>query len=134
MSKLSRCISIADLRKRAKKKLPATMFHYIDGGADDEWTLRNNTLAFNHDELLPNQLNNIARIDLKTRVLGCDLGLPFLLSPTGMSRLFHHDKELGVCRAAEKFGTLYSLSTLGTTSIEDIAHEVKPRRCSRFIS
>src|SRR5881398_2856417 len=114
---LASCHNISDLRRMAQRRLPAPLFHYIDGGADDEWTLRRNTEAFADYELIPQCLNNVAEIDLTTRVLGCDLALPFLLSPTGMSRLFHHDKELGVARAAAKFGTLYSLSTMATTSI-----------------
>lgn len=97
------------------------MFHYIDGGADDEWTLRNNTAAFDGYELLPNYLVDIAQIDLATTVLGRRLDVPFLIAPTGMSRLFHHEKELAVARAAAQFGTWYTLSTLGTTSLEDIA-------------
>ena len=121
MPALKNCHNIADLRRRAKSKLPAPMFHYIDGGADDEWTMRRNTSAFDDWEVLPNYLKNIETIDLKTEILGTTLELPFFLSPTGMSRLFHHHKELGACRAADKFGTLYSLSTLGTTSLEDIA-------------
>lgn len=121
MPALKNCNNINDLRKRAKQKLPAPIFHYIDGGSDDELTLRRNTDAFNDYELLPNYLNNIEHIDLKTRVLGTTLDLPFFLSPTGMSRLFHHEKEAAAARAADKFGTLYSLSTLSTTSLEDIA-------------
>lgn len=121
MPKLSQCHNIADLRKRAKRKLPAPMFHYIDGGADDEWSMRRNTEAFDDYELMPNYLRNVDNINLKTRVLGTELELPFFLSPTGMSRLFHHDKELGACRAADNFGTLYSLSTMATTSLEDVA-------------
>ena len=97
------------------------MFHYIDGGADDEWSLRNNTAAFERYELLPSQLRDVSRIDLSTRIMGCDVAMPVFLSPTGMSRLFHHEKEFGASRAAEKFGTFYALSTLGTTSLEDIA-------------
>jgi len=123
--KLSRCHNISDLRSAAKKRLPAPLFHYIDGGADDEWTLSNNTAAFERYELIPHLLRNIEKIDLKTRVLGTDLDLPFFLSPTGMSRLFHHDKELAVCRAADRAGTLYSLSTIGTTSIEDISENMQ---------
>lgn len=118
---LARCYNIADLRDLAKRKLPSPMFHYIDGGADDEWTLRRNTEAFDDYELLPRYLNDISNVDLSTRVLGCDLKLPFFLSPTGMSRLFHHEKEIAAVRAAEKHGTLYSLSTLATTSLEDVA-------------
>jgi len=121
MPPLSQCHNISDLRKRAKRKLPAPMFHYIDGGADDEWSMRRNTDAFDDYELLPNYLRNVDTIDLTTKVLGTELKLPFFLSPTGMSRLFHHEKELGACRAADAFGTLYSLSTMATTSLEDVA-------------
>ena len=96
----------------------------MDGGADDEVSLRRNTEAFDDYELLPNYLQNIDEVDIGTRVLSTDLKLPFFLSPTGMSRLFHHDRELGVARAAEEFGTLYSLSTVGTASIEEIAQTV----------
>ncbi len=122
--KLRHCRNIDDLRRRAEAKLPAPMFHYLDGGADDEVSLRRNTQAFDEYELLPNYLRNIDDIDLSARVLGADLKLPFFLSPTGMSRLIHHHRELGVARAAEKFGTLYSLSTVGTASIEEIAQTV----------
>lgn len=121
MSALKNCNSIADLRIRAKKILPRPMFDYIDGGSDDEWSLQRNTEAFNDYELLPNYLNNINNISLKTQVLGLDLDVPFFLAPTGMSRLFHHEKELGACRSAAKFGTVYSLSTLSTTSLEEVA-------------
>lgn len=119
--KLDRCINIADLRRLAKRKLPAPMFHYMDGGADDEWTLGRNSTAFDGYELLPSQLNDVENIDLSTKLLGTTLDLPLFLAPTGMSRLFHHEREPGVARAAAEFGTLYSLSTLGTTSLEDIA-------------
>lgn len=118
---LARCHNVGDLRRAAARRLPAPMFHYLDGGADDEWSMRRSTDAFADYELVPRALVDVSRIDLTTRVLGCNLALPFFLSPTGMSRLFHHDKELGAARAAEKFGTLYSLSTLATTSLEDVA-------------
>jgi L-lactate dehydrogenase (cytochrome) len=118
---LNDCHSIEDLRRRARRKLPLPMFHYIDGGADDEWTMRRNTSAFEKYMLLPRYLNDTSTVDLSTRVLGCDLKLPFFLAPTGMSRLFHHHKEPGAARAAARHGTLYSLSTLATASIEDVA-------------
>ena len=73
MPALHRCNNIADLRLRAKSKLPAPMFHYIDGGADDEWTMRRNTDAFDDLQLMPNYLRNIEHIDLKTNVLGTQL-------------------------------------------------------------
>ena len=121
MPSLTHCHNIADLRRRAKQKLPAPMFHYIDGGADDEWTLRRNTEAFDDYQFMPNYLKDVGTIDLKTKVLGTTLALPFFLAPTGMSRLFHHEKELGACRAADAFDTLYSLSTMATTSLEEVA-------------
>ncbi|SKB95263.1 alpha-hydroxy acid oxidase [Sphingopyxis flava] len=118
---LARSLNIDDLRRAAMRRLPAPMFHYIDGGSDDETTLRHNRAAFDDWRLLPECLVDVSRIDTGTALLGCRLALPFFLAPTGMSRLFHHDKELGVARAAEKAGTLYSLSTLGTTSLEEVA-------------
>jgi L-lactate dehydrogenase (cytochrome) len=118
---LDRCYNIADLRELARRRLPAPLFHYIDGGADDERSLARNTSAFNDYEFLPRVLQDVAQIDLSTSILGTRIDLPFFLAPTGMSRLFHQDKELGVARAAGAYRTLYSLSTLGTTSIEDVA-------------
>lgn len=118
---LNRCFNIGDLRRMARRRLPAPMFHYIDGGAGDEWTLRENTAAFDRYELRPRVLTDIEHIDLSIQVFGATINLPFFLAPTGMSRLFHHEKELGVARAAHRFGTLYSLSTMATTRLEDVA-------------
>lgn len=97
------------------------MFHYLDGGADDEWSLRRNTAAFDDYELMPHQLRDVSRIDLSTTLLGRRIDVPLILSPTGMSRLFHHEGEPAVARAAQELGTFYALSTVATTSIEDIA-------------
>jgi L-lactate dehydrogenase (cytochrome) len=119
--KLSQCNNIEDLRRMAERRLPAPMFHYIDGGADDEWTKRRNTQAFSDYELMPNYLVDIENVSTKTQILGAEIDLPFFLAPTGMSRLFHIDKEYAVAKAAAKFGTYYSLSTVATTSIEDVA-------------
>ena len=121
MPALNKCHNISDLRKRAKSKLPKPMFDYIDGGSDDEWSLHNNSSAFDNYELIPRYLRNVEHIDLSTEVAGCKLDLPFFLAPTGMSRLFHHDKEYATSKAASKFGTLYTLSTMATVSLEDVA-------------
>jgi L-lactate dehydrogenase (cytochrome) len=118
--KLERCQNMADLRERARRRLPAPIYHYMEGGADDEWSLERNTSAFDQYELLPSYLRNVETVDLSTRVLGSDLSLPFFTAPTGMSRLFHYEKEQAVARAVDKFGTLYSLSTMATASIEEI--------------
>jgi L-lactate dehydrogenase (cytochrome) len=119
--KLKDCNNVRDLRRLAKRKLPWPIFNYLDGGADDELTLARNTDAFNDYELLPTQLSDVSSIDMSTTVLGIDIDWPVFLSPTGASRLFHHESEAAVVRAAHGFGTIYSLSTLGTTTIEDIA-------------
>ncbi len=120
MLTLSRCNKIDDLRTLAKRRLPRSMFHYIDGGADDEVTLRRNTDAFDDYELQPRFLRPVNEIDTSVTVLGRNLDVPFLIAPTGMSRLFHHHKENAVARAAAQFGTFYTLSTLGTASLEEI--------------
>lgn len=119
--RLSRCHNIADLRRMAQSRLPAPMFHYIDGGSDDEWSLRRNTAAFDDYQLWPNYLNDISAIDLSTTLFGQKISWPVFLAPTGMSRLFHHEAEPAVARAAQKSGTFYTLSTMGTTRIEEIA-------------
>lgn len=119
--RLSRCNNIADLRRMAQSRLPAPMFHYIDGGSDDEWSLRRNTSAFDDYQLWPNYLNDISKIDLSTTLFGQKINWPVFMAPTGMSRLFHHEAEPAVARAAQKSGTFYTLSTMGTTRIEDIA-------------
>ncbi|MEM9881188.1 MAG: alpha-hydroxy acid oxidase [Pseudomonadota bacterium] len=113
--------NVMDFRAGAKSRLPAPMFHYIDGGADDEWSLRNNTSAFDKYELEPSQLRDVSQVDLTTRVLGVDLSMPLICAPTGMTRLFHHDKEFAVARAAARAGVMYSLSTMATTGMEELA-------------
>jgi L-lactate dehydrogenase (cytochrome) len=119
--KLSDCNNVTDLRALAKRNLPWPIFNYLDGGADDELTLGRNSAAFNDYELLPTQLSDVSSIDMRTTVLGQTIDWPVFLAPTGASRLFHHEAEPAVVRAAHKFGTIYSLSTLGTTTIEDVA-------------
>ena len=119
--RVSKCNNLMDFRCLARRRLPAPVFHYMDGGADDEITLRRNVAAFNDYELLPSQLTDVSRIDLRTTLFGKNVDWPVMISPTGASKLFHAEGEPAVARAAAKFGMVYSLSTLGTTSIEDIA-------------
>lgn len=117
----------------AQRALPAPMFHYIDGGSDDEWTLRENTNAFDRYVLMPEYLKDVSAIDTTTELLGAKLAAPVMLSPTGMNRLFHHGKELAVARMAAKHGLMYSLSTLGTTSLEDVAEAAGPQMYQIYI-
>lgn len=116
-------INIGDLRCAARKRLPRPVFDYLDGGAEDEVTLRRNIAAFGDYELLPDALVDVSDIDTRTRLFGRDIALPLLLGPTGLSRLFHSAGERAVVRAAAAAGIPYALSTLSTTSIEDVAQE-----------
>ena len=111
-----------DFRRIAKKKLPAPIFHYIDGGSDDEVTLKRNTESFSKCDLVPNILASVGEPDLSTEVLGSKIDMPLFLSPVAMQKLFHHDGDKASARAAEKFGTFYSMSTMATSSIEEIAN------------
>ncbi|SVA42591.1 uncharacterized protein METZ01_LOCUS95445, partial [marine metagenome] len=117
---LNNCHNIDDFRTMAKSRIPAPLFHYIDGGADDESTLRRNTSAYDEYDLIPNGLADVASIDLSATILGQKVSSPLFLAPTGMNRLFHHDGERATSRAAEKYGCYYSLSTLSSVSIEEI--------------
>lgn len=119
--KISDCNNIMDFRRIARRRLPSPVFNYLDGGADDEWTLGRNTTAFDDYELLPAQLSDVSSINLKTQLFGEAVDWPVMISPTGASKLFHAAGEPAVVRAAEKFGMVYSLSALATTTIEDAA-------------
>jgi L-lactate dehydrogenase (cytochrome) len=119
--KLRHCNNVMDFRRLARRRLPTPVFHYIDGGADDELCLRRNTDAFADYELLPSQLSDVSNVQLGSTLFGQPVEWPVMISPTGASKLFHAEGEPAVVRAARQFGMIYSLSTLGTTTIEDAA-------------
>ena len=116
------CHNFDDFRKLAKKKLPSPIFHYIDGGSDDEITLKRNTEAFDSCDLVPNILLGTGKPDLSTTIFGRKINIPLFLSPSAMQRLYHPDGDKASARAAEKFGTMYSMSTMANTSIEEISN------------
>ena len=122
---LKQCFNTQQFRKLARRRLPGPIFHYIDGAADDEVTYRRNTAAYDQCDLVPSVLAGVESIDMKTRVMGIDLDLPLFLSPTALQRLFHHDGERAVGRAAEAYGTLFGISSLATVGIEEIARTIK---------
>ena len=121
---INNCHNIKDFRKLAKKRLPSPIFHYIDGAADDEVTYRRNTEAYEQCDLIPNVLAGVENIDMSTTVMGQKLDMPLYFAPTALQRLFHHDGERAVGKAAEKFGTMFGISSLGTVSIEEIAKTI----------
>jgi L-lactate dehydrogenase (cytochrome) len=118
---LERCRSIDDAADRARRRLPRGARGYLDGGAEGEYTLRRNRSAFDGFELLPEMPREVGEIDTTTVVLGRRLPLPFALSPVGAPRMFHHEGELAVARAAGRAGIPYGISTLATTAVEDVA-------------
>lgn len=118
--RLKDCYRTEDFRLLAERRLPTPIFHYIDGGSDDETTLRRNTSAFDDVDLVPRVLAGIDSVDLSVEVLGARLDMPLFLSPTALQRLFHHEGERAIARAAEKFGTMFGVSTIGTRSIEEL--------------
>lgn len=124
MKRLRNCLNAEDFRLAAQRRLPSPLFHYIEGGSDDEVTSGQNTSAYEKYKFIPRQANGVESISLKSRVLGMDLDWPLILSPTGMTKLFHPDGEIGVANAANKAGVAYSLSTMATTSIENIADAI----------
>ena len=119
---INSCHNFKDFRNLAKSRLPSPIFHYIDGAADDEVTYRRNTEAYDQCDFVPNVLTGVENIDMSTTVMGQKLDLPIYCAPTALQRLFHPDGEIGVGKAAEKFGTMFGVSSLGTASIEEIAN------------
>lgn len=117
---MTRVVNIADLRRLARQQLPRVVFDYIDGGAEDEVTMRANTRAFEEIALRPRGAVSMTDCDISTSVLGTRLAMPFILAPVGSTRLFWPRGEVLAARAAASAGTAYSLSTLTGTSIEEV--------------
>src|SRR5258708_20822021 len=118
---MARCHSIGDLRRLARRRLPAAALGYLEGGGEDEWTLRRNREAFSEVGLVPRVLRDVSQPDTGTTVLGTPMPLPFALSPIGSPRMFHHEGELAVARAARHAGLPYGVSTLATQPLDAIA-------------
>jgi L-lactate dehydrogenase (cytochrome) len=118
--RLHDCHNFHDFRSLAKRRLPGPIFNYIDGAADDEATKRRNTASFEDCDLVPNVLRGVESVDLSVTVMGQKLAVPFYCSPTALQRLFHHQGERAVAGASAKLGTMFGVSSLGTTSIEDL--------------
>lgn len=130
--RLEDCHNFSDFRRLAKRRLPAPIFDYIDGAADDEVTYERNTLSFEDCDLIPNVLRGVADVDMSVTVMGQKLDMPIYCSPTALQRLFHHDGENAVASAAEKFGTMFGVSSLGTVSLKDIRAKHKSPQVYQF--
>src|SRR5438477_12185327 len=115
-----RVVSIEDLRRAARRRLPRVVFDYIDGGAESERTLRENSRAFRRIALRPRSAVALSSVDIRTTVLGAPLEVPFILAPIGSTRLFYPHAEEHAARAAGNAGTIYTLSTLSGTRLEDV--------------
>ena len=113
-------VNIEDLRRMARRRLPRAVFDYMDGGAGDEVTLRENCRAFQEVILRPRHAVALEKCDLRTRVLGHDISFPAILAPVGYSRLMHPEGELAAARAAGEFGTVFILSTVSGHKLENV--------------
>ncbi len=119
--RLITCADIEDLRRQARKRLPAGVFDYIDGGAEDELTLAANTRAYQSFGFRPRVLRDVSAVDPTAMLLGRPTPLPLVLAPTGFTRAADPQGELAVARAAARLGIPCTLSTMGTRSIEEVA-------------
>src|SRR5499426_501572 len=130
--RLRDCHNFHDFRKLAERRLPGPIFNYIDGAADDEVTHRRNTASFERCDLVPNILRGVNTIDMSVIVMGQQLAMPVYCSPTALQRLFHHQGERAVAAAAEKFGTMFGVSSLGTVSLEELRRQHKNPQVYQF--
>ncbi len=129
---LDKCNNTEDFRLLAKSRLPSPIFHYIDGAADDEVTIKQNTKAYEKCDLVPNVLAGVQDIDMSVEIMGKKIDMPIFCSPTALQRLFHHDGELAVGKAAQKFNTFFGVSSLGTFSLKKIAEHVTTPKIFQF--
>jgi L-lactate dehydrogenase (cytochrome) len=119
--RLKQAANVDDYRRIAKRCLPRGVFDYIDGGAEDERSLARNVTAFAEYGFEPRILRDVSALDTSTTLFGRELAMPVVIAPTGYTRIAHSQGELAVARAAGRAGIPYSLSTMGTRSIEEVA-------------
>jgi len=124
--RLSACHDIADLRVAGRRRTPRPVFDYVDGGADEELSVRANTRAFRRWRWQPRTLVNVSEADTSARFLDSVVPLPLALAPTGYTRMMHPAGEIGAARAARRHGLPYTLSTMATTTIEAVAEAAQP--------
>jgi L-lactate dehydrogenase (cytochrome) len=119
--RLARAFTISDLREGAKKTTPRAVFNYTDGAAEEEITIARCRQAFRDIEFVPSVLRDVSSPDPATELFGRQLAFPLILAPTGYTRMMHNDGEKAVARVAARHNVPYTLSTVGTTTVEDLA-------------
>jgi L-lactate dehydrogenase (cytochrome) len=130
--RLKDCHSFNDFRELARRRLPSPIFNYIDGAADDETTYDRNTKSFEDCDLIPNVLRGVEDIDMSVTIMGQKLEMPIYCSPTALQRVFHHQGEYAVAAAADKFGTMFGVSSLGTVSLSEVRKQYAGPQCYQF--
>lgn len=121
---LRRCLTIADLRALAKRRVPRAVFNYVDGGSEDELTLRSNRTAFQSQRFLPRVLQQTHQASTTAEIFGTQTTAPIILGPTGFTRMLHSAGEVAVAQAANSRGLIYTLSTVGTVTPEELRANV----------
>jgi (S)-mandelate dehydrogenase len=124
---LERALNIADLREVARRRVPHFVFEYVEGGAEDEASLRRNRAAFESLRLIPQTLVDTSNRHLRTEILGRPAAAPLIIAPTGLNGMLHADGDIGLARAASHLGIPFTLSTMSTTRLEDVARQVGGR-------
>jgi len=119
--RIASAATIWDLRAQAKRHVPRAVFDYVDGAAETETSLRRSREAFARVEFVPSVLRDVSKVSLSTTILGRPAAMPLVFAPTGFTRLMNHEGDAAVARVAGGLGIPYALSTLGTTSPEDLA-------------
>ena len=122
--KLKRAVNLAELRILASKRVPKAVFDYVDGGANDEISYKRSAEVFSNVQFNARVLRDVSKVDLTTRIVGQDSALPIIFAPTGYTRMMHYEGEPMVAKVCEENNLIYSLSTMGTTSSQEIADQV----------
>lgn len=117
----SEVVNVCEYEELARQKLPKMVFDYYASGAEDQWTLKENRNAFERIRFRPRILIDVTKVDLSTNVLGFNISMPIMVAPTAMQRMAHPDGELATARAVAKHGTIMTLSSWATSSVEEVA-------------
>lgn len=126
--RLSKAVTINDLRQIARRQVPKAVFDYVDGAAEEEISLQRAREAFRRVEFLPSILQDVSKVDTSTTILGKRSELPLIFAPTGFTRMMNHEGEIAVGKVANRAGIPYAISTMGTTSLEVLAETVPNAR------